>query len=88
MSETDYLNVLTRVYYAIKELRSHGVTIRTILFNGGKPTIRITRCAYCDRQIENGTALYQSFGCGPCGHYKQGVFMLDGCKVVWSESLH
>ncbi|WP_347253850.1 hypothetical protein [Leminorella grimontii] len=88
MNEELMLSALERAGAVARQLVKNGATLRGISVHDGRPVIRIQRCGYSDRLIESGVAFYQNFGCGPSGPYKQGAFMVDGCKVVWSESLH
>ncbi|TQS89324.1 MULTISPECIES: hypothetical protein [Limnobaculum] len=88
LSNEALISAVIRMKLVMESLSENGVTIKNVMLNGGSPVIRVARCSYCDQMVRDGRAQFVSFGCGPCGHFKQGIFILDGCKVVWSESLH
>lgn len=72
----------------IASLSAHSVAVKTVTLVGSRPVIRVERCGYCDALIHEGRAAYLEFGCGVSGKYRQGQYLVGGCKVIWSESLH
>lgn len=72
----------------IVTLNAHNVAVKTVTLVGSRPVIRVERCGYCDALIHEGRAAYLEFGCGMSGKYRQGQYLVGGCKVIWSESLH
>ncbi|ECC6010251.1 hypothetical protein C6Z16_21275 [Salmonella enterica] len=72
----------------VSSLVACGADVLSVSIRGGLLVIRINRNAFTDALISNGKASYVWLGNGSRGKYKQGVFIQDGCKVVWSESIH
>jgi hypothetical protein len=79
---------IEKVSLVIKALSAEGVTVKSVTMASNKPVIRVQPCAYCQKQIHIGRAVYLEFGCSADGRYRQGQFMTGDCKVVWSESMH
>lgn len=79
---------MARVELVILSLTAKGITVQGVALHGSKPVIRVSRHAFFEKMIRDGKASYQTFGCSNNGKYKQGVFIKDECRVVWSESLH
>lgn len=83
--------VVSGVYRAeclVSSLVARGADVVSVSVRGGMPVVRINRNSFTTHLIENGKASYVWLGCGTRGKYKQGVYIQDGCKVVWSESIH
>lgn len=72
----------------VSSLVARGADVVSVSVRGGMPVVRINRNAFTDELITDGKASYVYLGCGARGKYKQGVYIQDGCKVVWSESIH
>ncbi|EOV0281263.1 hypothetical protein ACOIP5_000078 [Salmonella enterica] len=72
----------------VSSLVARGADVVSVSVRGGMPVVRINRNAFTDKLITGGKASYVYLGCEARGKYKQGVYMQDGCKVVWSESIH
>lgn len=84
-------SIVSGVYRAeclVSSLVARGADVVSVSVRGGLLVIRINRNAFTDALISNGKASYVWLGNGSRGKYKQGVFIQDGCKVVWSESIH
>lgn len=84
-------SIVSGVYRAeclVSSLVACGADVVSVSVRGGLLVIRINRNAFTDALISNGKASYVWLGNGSRGKYKQGVFIQDGCKVVWSESIH
>jgi hypothetical protein len=88
LPNTGLLCSLEKIEAVIATLSSEGVTVTSIVLHGGKPVIRVRPCAWCDLLVRNGHALYVQFGSDQNGRYRQGVYALNECRIVWSESLH
>ncbi|EDI8720384.1 hypothetical protein L1O59_005102 [Salmonella enterica] len=83
--------IVSGVYRAeclVSSLVARGADVVSVSVRGGMPVVRINRNSFTTHLIENGKASYVWLGCGTRGKYKQGVYIQDGCKVVWSESIH
>ncbi|HBZ9863941.1 TPA: hypothetical protein MND73_000636 [Salmonella enterica subsp. houtenae] len=83
--------IVSGVYRAeclVSSLVARGADVVSVSVRCGMPVVRINRNSFTTHLIENGKASYVWVGCGTRGKYKQGVYMQDGCKVVWSESIH
>lgn len=83
--------IVSGVYRAeclVSSLVARGADVVSVSVRGGMPVVRINRNSFTTHLIENGKASYVWVGCGTRGKYKQGVYIQDGCKVVWSESIH
>ncbi|EOF6096792.1 hypothetical protein ACK1FP_004298 [Salmonella enterica] len=72
----------------VSSLVARGADVVSVSVRGGMPVVRINRNSFTAHLIDNGKASYVWLGCGTRGKYKQGVYIQDGCKVVWSESIH
>ncbi|ELZ5168222.1 hypothetical protein ACA768_005019 [Salmonella enterica] len=84
-------SIVSGVYRAeclVSSLVACGADVLSVSIRGGLLVIRINRNAFTDALISHGKASYVWLGNGSRGKYKQGVFIQDGCKVVWSESIH
>lgn len=84
-------SIVSGVYRAeclVSSLVACGADVLSVSIRGGLLVIRINRNAFTDALISNGKASYVWLGNGSRGKYKQGVYIQDGCKVVWSESIH
>lgn len=84
-------SIVSGVYRAeclVSSLVARGADVLSVSIRGGLLVIRINRNAFTDALISDGKASYVWLGNGSRGKYKQGVFIQDGCKVVWSESIH
>ncbi|EDQ7908795.1 hypothetical protein CFL29_004028 [Salmonella enterica] len=84
-------SIVSGVYRAeclVPSLVARGADVLSVSIRGGLLVIRINRNAFTDALISDGKASYVWTGNGSRGKYKQGVFIQDGCKVVWSESIH
>ncbi|EIR3453847.1 hypothetical protein LWV97_001888 [Salmonella enterica] len=84
-------SIVSGVYRAeclVSSLVACGADVLSVSIRGGLLVIRINRNAFTDALISNGKASYVWLGNVSRGKYKQGVFIQDGCKVVWSESIH
>lgn len=82
------VSALYRTEAVVIALQARGVEVKGVVVREGQPVIRIQRHAMCEFLLTSGKASYIEFGQGNSGKYKQGMFIQDGCKVVWSESLH
>ncbi|HIC6420117.1 TPA: hypothetical protein ACW5C1_004881 [Salmonella enterica subsp. enterica serovar Newport] len=83
--------IVSGVYRAeclVSSLVARGADVVSVSVRGGMPVVRINRNSFTAHLIDDGKASYVWLGCGTRGKYKQGVYMQDGCKVVWSESIH
>lgn len=83
--------IVSGVYRAeclVSSLVALGADVVSVSVRGGMPVVRINRNSFTTHLIENGKASYVWVGCETRGKYKQGVYIQDGCKVVWSESIH
>ncbi|HGG5305791.1 TPA: hypothetical protein ACJGY0_002631 [Salmonella enterica subsp. enterica serovar Mississippi] len=83
--------IVSGVYRAeslVSSLVARGADVVSVSVRGGMPVVRINRNSFTAHLIDNGKASYVWLGCGTRGKYKQGVYIQDGCKVVWSESIH
>lgn len=90
-AEEQSKSIVSGVYRAeclVSSLVALGADVVSVSVRGGMPVVRINRNAFADKLIEDGKASYIWLGCGTRGKYKQGVYIQDGCKVVWSESIH
>lgn len=84
-------SIVSGVYRAeclVSSLVARGADVVSVSVRGGMPVVRINRNSFTAHLIDNGKASYVWLGCGTRGKYKQGVYIQDGCKVVWSESIH
>ncbi|EAO8416624.1 hypothetical protein KS623_001501 [Salmonella enterica] len=84
-------SIVSGVYRAeclVSSLVARGADVVSVSVRGGQPVIHINRSAFTEHLIRTGKAAYVFWGCGSRRKYKQGVFIQDGCKVVWSESIH
>lgn len=84
-------SIVSGVYRAeclVSSLVARGADVVSVSVRGGLPVIHINRSFFTEYLIRTGKAAYVFWGCGSRGKYKQGVFIQDGCKVVWSESIH
>ncbi|WP_343298428.1 hypothetical protein [Escherichia coli] len=68
-------------------LKATNTDVQSITIRGNKPVIRVSRSAHCMRMLEQGKACYLYTGHDHRGYFRQGVFELHGCRVVWPESL-
>ncbi|WP_314140378.1 hypothetical protein [Buttiauxella noackiae] len=82
------VSALYRTEAVVIALQARGVEVKGVVVREGQPVIRIQRHAMCEFLLTSGKASYIEFGQGNSGKYKQGIFIQDGCKVVWSESIH
>lgn len=87
-SKIDFVKAMERASLVIKTLSAERIDVRGVSLIGGRPVIRVTPCAFCDRMVREGKASYLEFGANDHGRYRQGQYLVNGCKVVWSESLH
>ncbi|EAW1161819.1 hypothetical protein OTE80_001226 [Salmonella enterica] len=84
-------SIVSGVYRAeclVSSLVACGADVVSVSVRGGMPVVRVNRNSFTAHLIDNGKASYVWLGNGSRGKYKQGVFIQDGCKVVWSESIH
>ncbi|EIX3163633.1 hypothetical protein MKB28_003724 [Salmonella enterica] len=84
-------SIVSGVYRAeclVSSLVARGADVVSVSVRGGLPVIHINRSFFTEHLIRTGKAAYVFWGCDSRGKYKQGVFIQDGCKVVWSESIH
>ncbi|EHK2735749.1 hypothetical protein J9K13_003297 [Salmonella enterica] len=93
MANPDQLTqaIVSGVYRAeclVTSLVARGADVVSVSVRGGMPVVRINRNSFTDHLIGRGKASYVYLGCDARGKYKQGVYIQDGCKVVWSESIH
>lgn len=88
LSGNALVSALYRTEAVVIALQARGVEVKGVVVREGQPVIRIQRHAMCEFLLTSGKASYIEFGQGNSGKYKQGMFIQDGCKVVWSESLH
>lgn len=84
----DFVKAMERASLVIKTLSAERIDVRGVSLIGGRPVIRVTPCAFCERMVHEGKASYLEFGANAHGRYRQGQYLVNGCKVVWSESLH
>ncbi|EAQ6363591.1 hypothetical protein DOH76_08025 [Salmonella enterica subsp. enterica serovar Oranienburg] len=90
-AEEQSKSIVSGVYRAeclVSSLVARGADVVSVSVRGGLPVIHINRSFFTEHLIRTGKAAYVFWGCGSRGKYKQGVFIQDGCKVVWSESIH
>ncbi|EDS7790963.1 hypothetical protein GN576_001622 [Salmonella enterica] len=84
-------SIVSGVYRAeclVSSLVARGADVVSVSVRGGMPVVRVNRNSFTAHLIDNGKASYVWVGNSSRGKYKQGVFIQDGCKVVWSESIH
>ncbi|GDO99228.1 hypothetical protein BvCmsNSNP012_01898 [Escherichia coli] len=79
--------MMQHVQDAVAALNATNTDILGITIKGSRPVIRVSRSAWCMRLIEEGKAGYVHTGRDNQGVFRQGVFELHGCRVVWPESL-
>ncbi|EOZ4638880.1 hypothetical protein ACQRKX_001827 [Enterobacter cloacae] len=84
----DFVMSMEKASMVIKALSAERIEVHGVSLIGGKPVIRVKPCAFCERMVHEGKAFYLEFGANAYGRYRQGQYMVNGCKVVWSESLH
>lgn len=87
-SIVDINRQMSKVQSAITALNATNTIVQMVMIAGGKPVIRITKNSHCAQLLEQGKASYIHIGQGDEGPYRQGVFYLYGCRIIWSESLH
>ncbi|ENP6531209.1 TPA: hypothetical protein VCC33_003453 [Kluyvera cryocrescens] len=87
-SDNTLVSALYRTEAVVVSLQDRGVEVKGIVVREGQPVIRIQRHAMCDYLLTSGKASYIEYGHGKLGKYRQGLFIQDGCRVVWSESIH
>ncbi|EJW4857449.1 hypothetical protein OCD12_000144 [Salmonella enterica] len=90
-AEEQSKSIVSGVYRAeclVSSLVARGADVVRVSVRGGMPVIHINCSAFTEHLIRTGKAAYVFWGNGSRGKYKQGVFIQDGCKVVWSESIH
>lgn len=87
-SDNSLISALCRTESVVISLLARGVEVKGVIVREGQPVIRIFRHSLCDHLLTCGIANYIEYGQGKLGRYRQGVFVQDGCKVVWSEYLH
>lgn len=87
-SDNTLVSALYRTEAVVVSLQARGVEVKGIVVREGQPVIRIQRHAMCDYLLTSGKASYIEYGQGKSGKYRQGFFIQDGCRVVWSESIH
>lgn len=83
-----FLKAMESASLVVKALIAERIEVRGVSLIGGKPVIRVKPCAFCERMVHEGKAVYLEFGANAHGRYRQGQYLVNGCKVVWSESLH
>ena len=81
------LSAIRGVVDSVEALAENGfVVVAVELSSVLRPTIRIQSCGKCLRMINQGEAVYYSYGRRDhCGPYREGQFMLGRCRVVWTE---
>ncbi len=84
-STTGINQQISKVQSAIMALKATNTDVQSI-------TIRVTNLSsafrvHCMRMLEQGKACYLYTGHDHRGYFRQGVFELHGCRVVWPESL-
>lgn len=82
------MSALLRAETVILFLTAQGVSVKAVSLRNGQPVIRIARHAWCDRMARAGKARYDHTGHDHKGRFRQGIYTEDGCRVVWSESIH
>ncbi|MBE8614840.1 hypothetical protein CYG68_21210, partial [Morganella morganii] len=87
-SISDINRQMSNVCSAIAALNAMNATVQSVMIAGNKPVIRIARSSLCNRLLAQGKAGYVHVGHGRSGSFRQGVFELHGCRVIWSELLH
>ncbi|WPU22596.1 hypothetical protein RI049_21610 [Cedecea neteri] len=87
-SNNTLVSALYRTEAVVVDLQARGVEVKGVVVREGQPVIRIQRHTMCDYLLTSGKASYIEYGQGKSGKYRQGVFVQDGCRVVWSESIH
>jgi len=81
------LQAVKKVEVVIQELGRRGFAVVGIdMSTPSRPTVQIQTSARCAQLIESGQAAYYGFGLGQIGHFREGQFCLDGCRVVWTEN--
>ncbi|EPM9395235.1 TPA: hypothetical protein OB875_001047 [Escherichia coli] len=86
-STVDINRQMSNVCSAIAALNAMNATVQSVMIAGSKPLIRIARSSLCNRLLAQGKASYVHIGHGRSGSFRQGVFELHGCRVIWSELL-
>ncbi|MGT8894068.1 hypothetical protein ACVV4J_05360 [Escherichia coli] len=86
-STTGINQQISKVQSAIMALKATNTGCTKHHHQGNKPVIRVSRSAHCMRMLEQGKACYLYTGHDHRGYFRQGVFELHGCRVVWPESL-
>lgn len=89
-SNLSVLSALQRAERVIHSLAAKGVTIKSILLHQGHPVIRVQPHVFCEQMVAEGKGCYVNDNTQPRlgAKFRQGVFIENGCKVVWSASLH
>jgi len=87
-SKIDFVREMQKASEVINALSAERIEVRGVSLIGRQPVIRVKPCAFCERMVHEGKAFYLEFGANAHGRYRQGQYMVNGCKVVWSESLH
>lgn len=83
---TDTAVTMQQALGTVKELEKEGYLVHKIIIdNGGRSVIMLFKNALCEKMIETGRAYYRYLG-----HRSpvQGIFLYQGCRVVWPESFY
>lgn len=88
VSNKQLMESLLNVENALMALSARGMEATSISLLNGRPVIRIARHGSCDQMVAQGKASYVSVGSNTAGRFRQGYFIQNGCRIVWSESLH
>lgn len=87
-SNTQLMESLHNVENALMALSARGMEATSVSLLNGRPVIRIARHGSCEQMVALGQASYVSVGTNTAGQFRQGYFIQNGCRVIWSESLH
>ncbi|HBE9082331.1 hypothetical protein [Serratia fonticola] len=71
----------------VESMTQHGITIQNVIIRSGKVVVNIVKSPLCEEWIRDGKAKYCKINSSSENWSgRQGVFEINDCRIVWSET--
>ncbi|HBE9179095.1 TPA: hypothetical protein KNH08_001971 [Serratia fonticola] len=73
----------------VDAMTQNGIAIQNVIIRSGKVVVNIVKSPICEEWIKDGKANYAYVNTSSDSwRGRQGIFEINDCRIVWSESLH
>ena len=87
LSNQNIRRMLLKAAPVVDAMTQNNITIQNVIVRSGKVVVNIVKSPLCEEWIRDGKATYcQINSSSENWSGRQGVFEINDCRVVWSET--